>query len=252
MAVLWNKRRMAGDLLLRFWAGPKMLDPVQGRENERFSEMNVTICADGERLGSGYSFIVGGWGNTKSALLREGQVVAESTDFHFPPQKVGHQRWFLIQVERRGGHLSLQVDGTPVLSYEDPNPLCGDRVAFWTQDNGMMVGRADMWCDREKEAPLVLRSVPAPASPAAPASSAEPQDAEEVSIPLCNGFEDGVAQWAGTSAQLRIDETTAAHGTRSLVLENRESGGDFKAVAFQGGLDATTAPLIAFDYRVPP
>jgi hypothetical protein len=33
------------------------------------------------------------------------------------------------------------VDGRKILSFKDPKPLTGDRIGFWTYDNGIMVAR---------------------------------------------------------------------------------------------------------------
>ncbi|NLC58216.1 MAG: hypothetical protein GX774_15390, partial [Armatimonadetes bacterium] len=64
LAVIWNKRRFTGDLVLEYYAAPKM-DAVPEAYELRFRDLNATICGDGKRLNSGYSFIIGGWGNTK-------------------------------------------------------------------------------------------------------------------------------------------------------------------------------------------
>ena len=43
-----NKRRFTGDLVLEYYAAPKM-DAVPEAYTERFRDLNATICGDGER-----------------------------------------------------------------------------------------------------------------------------------------------------------------------------------------------------------
>jgi hypothetical protein len=73
-AVIWNKRPVAGDTLLDFYAGPKMLSkdkdaaappppglaPVRPKKlgKERFGDFNCVLCGDGRNVMSGYSFVL--------------------------------------------------------------------------------------------------------------------------------------------------------------------------------------------------
>jgi len=148
-AVIWNKRRFQGDLVIDFYVGPKM-EPEKGKRYEYARDFNVTIAADGADLTSGYSFLFGGFGNTRSCILRGTKVLAEETDpaKRIPASMIIHQRWYHMRVERTGGRLRFRVifERTPVLSLEceDPDPLRGDRVAIWTYDCGIMVARLRM------------------------------------------------------------------------------------------------------------
>ncbi|MBI3945126.1 MAG: hypothetical protein HY321_04350 [Armatimonadetes bacterium] len=246
LAAIWNKRRFEGDLVLEYYAAPKM-DAVAEVYAERFRDLNATICGDGVRLNSGYSVLVGGWRNQKIAILRGDRVVAEDRSYRLPPQKTGHRMWFYVRVEKHGNRISLSVDNNKPLVYEDPDPLEGDRVALWTQKNGLMLARVVISYQREKELQLAVR----PSRPAAPAVAAALAPSE-VTVPLRNDFEQGMAQWRGATARLSLDGRTAARGKRSLAIENGEPGGEFKAVAIAGTFDVCQAGRLSFDYRVPP
>lgn len=137
-AVLWNKRSFEGDQTVEFAAGIKM-----AREHGSYSDygrdIDVTLCADGKNVDSGYSFVFAGWGNTKCAILRQGKVVAEA-----PPPKLDdsiHHKWFLVRAEKRGSSLKYYVDDTLLCEYNDPHPLDGTRLALWTYKCGIMVSR---------------------------------------------------------------------------------------------------------------
>jgi hypothetical protein len=137
-AVLWHKRRFSGDLTLEFAAAIQM-DNARGLGYSYARDLNVTLCADGQSLDSGYSFVFGGWKNTKAAIVRGTKVVAEAPK----PLISGniHYAWWLLRVEKRGPTFRYFVDNEQVLEYTDPNPLAGDRVAVWTYRNGMMLAR---------------------------------------------------------------------------------------------------------------
>ena len=56
-----------------------------------------------------------------------------------------HQKWHHVRVERTGSLLRYSVDFEGVrrfeLSYDDPEPLEGDRIALWTYDCGNVYAR---------------------------------------------------------------------------------------------------------------
>ena len=137
-AVLWNKRMFHGDLSVEFIAAPKM-DRTRGDYTAYVRDMNLTICADGRNLDSGYTFVFGGWGNTRTAILRGREVLAESASQIIAGSL--HRHWFKFNIEKRGGRIKFVVDGRPVLECDDPNPLTGSHIALWTYRSGMMVSR---------------------------------------------------------------------------------------------------------------
>ena len=57
--AMWNKYAFSGDLTVEFYAG--MRQSNQALNYPRIGDMNVTICGDGRRLDSGYSYVVGAW-----------------------------------------------------------------------------------------------------------------------------------------------------------------------------------------------
>ena len=248
LAAIWNKRRFEGDFVLEYYAAPKM-DAVAEAYAQRFRDLNATICADGKRLSSGYSFLIGGWRNKRTAILRGDRVVAETRSYTLPPQKVGHRQWFYVRIEKIGNRISLSVDDKHLLSYEDPDPLTGDRVALWTQNNGIMLARVLVCYEKEKELPLVTRK---PGKPETPATRLAAAASVPVTLPVFNDFETGVGQWRGVNARLATDATTPAAGKRCLAVTNPQPGGDFRVQAIPGRFDAMQAKTLAFDYRVPP
>jgi len=145
LAAIWNKRRLAGDVTLDFYAGPKM-DRDRGNSYQYAADINCTIAGNGVDLSSGYSFLFGGFGNTKTALMKGDQVVAEAKwpDTGRPAlieTSNLHRRWYHIKVQKKGSRLRMWLEDQLVIDHEDPTPLTGDRVAIWTWNNGIMVAR---------------------------------------------------------------------------------------------------------------
>jgi hypothetical protein len=139
-AVIWNKRKFKGDVTVEFYAAIKM-DRARGSKYGYASDINCVISSDGKNASSGYNFLFGGYQNQKSCITRNKEIVA-STSRHVIPIGLNiHRRWFYLRVEKRGNKLIYYIDGTKVLEYTDPKPLTGDRIGFWTYNNGIMVSR---------------------------------------------------------------------------------------------------------------
>ncbi|MBI2191711.1 MAG: HEAT repeat domain-containing protein [Planctomycetes bacterium] len=138
LAALWHKGRLRGDVSVEFAAAIKMDNSRGGGNYQYASDINVALCADGRDLTSGYNLMFGGWGNTVTRILRNRTVVAETAASRIAHE---HRMWIYVKAERRGRLVRLSINNQPVLSFEDPEPLAGDRVALWTWNNGLMVAR---------------------------------------------------------------------------------------------------------------
>ena len=249
--TLWTKHAYAGDTVLEFFANlPMDVPPPPGYS--RPSDIDAALCGDGVDLGSGYAFIFAGWRNTRSAILRKGQIVAEtsnavfvdpvSSNFNF------HRHWFRVRAEKIGSRVALAVDGREVLAYSDPDPLLGGRAAVFSFHNGLMVGRARLWFTEEQPGSVVPAWLPS-----APAPEVQIRDA---TTPVGNDFERDAGEWQTFSdpspIELALDSTTAAAGGRSLRIRSLVSGGPLGAYAVATPFRATDMRRLSFDYRIPP
>ena len=142
IAALWNKRSLRGDFTIEYFLGNKM-DKDRGNQYEYAQDMNITVCADGKDLTSGYSFLFGGFDNTVTACYRKDQVWAkpEPGRMVLINRKGLHRLYYHIEVSRTGRRLEMRVNGEMVLSQEDSDPLEDVRWAIWTRDNGIMLVR---------------------------------------------------------------------------------------------------------------
>jgi hypothetical protein len=179
--VLWSKRTYGGDIVAEMYAHPQMILPKEPGYTHP-GDLNLTLCGDGKNPASGYSFVVAGWDNTRSRLMRGSKMLAENLgDEAFFHETINHntrwhRKWFYIRAEARravkdgktGVQLTLTLDDSPILTAFDPNPLPnwdkGGRVAIWTVDSTMMVARAKIEAQK-----LGLKSLPTGMFDAAPA-----------------------------------------------------------------------------------
>jgi len=142
--ILWCKEAWGGEIVLQFWASLIMdLDHEPGYSDP--SDINCTICADGENLYSGYSFIFAGDHNKRAKILRRNVVVADTDKGRFlnpvSPNAKFHRHWFKVRVHKVGGHMRYYMDDKLLLEYDDPKPLPGGNIAIWSYNNGILVSR---------------------------------------------------------------------------------------------------------------
>ncbi len=170
--ILWSKRSYGLDTVVEIYANNQMDLPKEiGYSNP--GNLNITMLGDGKNPSSGYSFVVAGWNNTISKILKGTQQVAinetENARFEKPMNQnlSFHKRWFYIRAEARratqngqaGVLLRLSVDDTKLMEYFDADPLplvkTGGQVAFWTVDSAMMIARAKI-----ESASMGLKTLP--------------------------------------------------------------------------------------------
>jgi hypothetical protein len=248
--VAWTKRTYSGDIIFEARTNIQMdLRNSPGYSDP--SDANLALCGDGANLDSGYAFIYAGWGNTKSAILRKGQVVAQNTKAVFveptSSNAAFHRHWFRLRAEKLGGLIRFLADDKLICEYTDPAPLPGGRAGLWSAGNGLMVARAQLWYESEETAPV-------PRLPAAPPPREAPERGDVPAI--VQNFERDIGEWHTlpelTTVGLSLDDTTASKGKRSLRITNLRPGGPMGAYALAEGFRASRWPRLQFDYRIPP
>ncbi len=161
-AIIWHKHEFAGDLSVDLYAAFRMDSPF-GPPYRRPADINISFCADGTDLNSGYTLVFAGWNNHWTRLLRGDEVVAETSSVLLADNRntfqraVIHYSWYHVRVEKRGSTVRCLVNDKPVLSYDDPRPLDGRRLALWTWDNQLMVARTRVEADSISAGPLPQR-----------------------------------------------------------------------------------------------
>ncbi len=145
MPVVWSRRAFQGDLVFEYY-GAILMDLPRSPGYSHATDLNCTICGDGTRVDSGYSFIHAGWGNTASGLINRKQLVEKNDRFRFRDPRSDnlsfHRHWFYVRIEKEGNRIRQYIDDTLIAEFEDPDPLPGGRIGLWTWDNGALVARA--------------------------------------------------------------------------------------------------------------
>ena len=251
--VLWNKRVYGGDTIVELYAHPQMDLPKEIGYSHP-GDLNITLAGDGKNPASGYSFVLAGWNNTKSAILKGNRIVAESRGeaarFQRPINHNGefHKRWFYIRVEARraqqdgsdGVRLKLLVNDVTAVEYFDAAPLPawarGGRVAIWTVDSTIMVARAKI--ESESIGARALPSGLLDATAIAPPAAANAGNALMPRPIVRDGIASTIIERAGGS-------TATAGSTQEAewTIRNPVSGGDFAALLTRG--DAPNEPWTA-------
>lgn len=145
VAALWHKRSFAGDIVVDLHVGPRTVDHGDGQPpREICRAFNLVICGDGQDVRSGYSVVVGADKQGAGATLsRLGKVVADNPAFRIFSD--AHNQWLNVRAEKRAAAVAVWVGDQCILSWEDPEPLPGGRVAIWTVDNAIMVPRVTIY-----------------------------------------------------------------------------------------------------------
>jgi len=153
----------AGDPLFHY--NPKEDDQLQvfhqhyGWYNRR--DLNFSFCCDGRNPFSGYAVVFGGEDNTVTRLYRQDKVLAETRDPEFlfapgPDHKAIHWRWWKFTIHLRGSRVRVMLDDQTLFDVDDPAPLTGGHVAFWTVRNGFSLTKVSSLAERMVWEPELL------------------------------------------------------------------------------------------------
>jgi hypothetical protein len=146
-SCLWFKRPHGDNITLEFFAAPKM-DRARGGKYEYAADLNAVICADGQDVSSGYSFLFGGKDNTGSFVKRGTKPIISNEEITIPRSSSIHHRWFYIKLRKAGNRISYWVDGDLVGEYEESDsPLPGGFLGLWTWRNAIMVSQVRIASD---------------------------------------------------------------------------------------------------------
>ena len=259
--TLWSKHRLQGNQTVEAYMGIKMqFDNAEEEYARRYRDVNMSICADGEHLNSGYSVIRAGRadGQVVSMLLRQGAIVKTSSNpaHLLPPQGVGHRQWFATRIEKRGAQIRVYFDNLLAMTYDDPAPLRGGYIAFWTLDNGIMLGRINY------SAEAMPLGAPHAAAPLGQQADLPPLPTPRITLngtaldmaTFASGL-DGIHECAGHFAgRLQRERVSDAYGTMRNYLKviNSYPAGDASVALLSAPRDLKATALLQFDYCLTP
>lgn len=156
-ALAATRQAYTGDMDAVAYFSAKML-ALNGRMTEKLTDVHFGCCANEVQADSGYHLIIGAEDNKRTVLLRNGQEVASSP--YRLAQGLIHNDWLRLTIKRRGPQVALWIWDTPTLSWTDPQPLAGGRVAIGTERNGVVVPRVTVYGHQEEAAAPVVATAP--------------------------------------------------------------------------------------------
>ncbi len=260
LASVWTRRHFTGDVVVEFFAGISM-DQPWAPFYQHPGNLCVTLCGSNATPGSGYSLVVGGWGNSAAGIFRRGDLVAKVPGFTMPDilDSLGgttgredahklHNEWWHIRAERVDGTVRLLVDGKLAATFEDPEALSTGSVGIWTLDQAMSVARARVYYEQAEHVPPAVRD------------HATVDPAPELPVPrfgpphIASTFEHGTGGWqpaAENACDVALVGRDDMEAGRCLRALNPAAGGTFALRAPFAEIDLREHPLLAFDYAVP-
>ena len=279
-ALMWSKPAFGPDVTVELYAAMKMgLASASGRQYKHPENINITLCGDGTSVASGYSFVLGGAGDSKTQIWKGSRVLAETDDpkamlprltDSLPSMNDFHRKWWQVRAEKQGNRLRLYLDDYLALEVRDNEPLESGHVGVWTYDNGIMVARTKIYGPRTGDilSPRVLpETIEAryrpPSVPLAPVSSSS-------HAALIQDFENGLGEFetfyhAGLTgpgaepnggreqgALVLLDEQDAHGEGHSVRLVNKHPGGTFGVYAMTTDFVPSSHGILTFDYKIGP
>ena len=233
--LLWSRFALKGDWTLEAY----LATPMDLTRSER-SPMDLSISVgDGKNISSGYSFGFAAQNREENIIWRGNQMVVQK-DFEMPPGTgETHQDWFYVRLERRqtpqGVRFKWSVNGKPIDTYEDTNPLAGaNRLAFWTKNGALSIARVRLWH--------------AGLQPLAPAT--RPLPVQQVTFP--NSIGRFAPRGSGKDASAELTNVTS-NGVSALEVRNPRDGGEWTLYVSRQKFNLSQkSGLMSWSYRVTP
>jgi Tetratricopeptide repeat len=267
LAAAWTKRQFSGDITVEMYSAMKMgVGEVRRYRNP--SDMNLALYGDGANCDSGYNFMFGAGQNEYSCIMKGDKVLAKTEDpialFPFfedayPKDMYAfHRKWWGLKARLHGTQLEFYKDGKLILEAEDPNPIRGGRVGFWTVHNGVVVSRLKIYFTHEQVPPDPLPSDALLAQPPVTSVAQRAITVDSTTHPAAyDDFEVDTGMWKTRPEWLGVRLSLVSPGAdgsgHALAITNVQSGGMFGAARMSTRpVDARMNGRLAFDYKVDP
>ncbi len=258
---LWSKVSYGGDTTVDMYSAfGMMLDQPRSYKNP--CDFNITMCGDGLDLSSGYQFMVGAWQNSRSAIMKNGKILAQSSDPKhllpvledlFPDMYSFHRKWWNVRARKTGNLLQLYYDERLVCEARDPDPLPEGHVALWGYDDRIILARVRIYFDNIAEG----ATVPYEKVAFRPETQVSDLPAPSFNAPnvVASGFEDSVGWFKPHQdgmAKLTLAAPGAQNSTHCLKIVNGGPGGNFGLDVIPSPVSISAMPMLEFDYKITP
>ncbi len=259
LAALWSKYGFTGDTTIEYYAGSRMQSDL-AYYYPRVGEFNLTFAAPPGDLADGISLMPAAWDpgwTGRHTLLAQGErtlaetfrPLAPSTRENTGSRQVPvpfvasgrdvHGAWYYLKARRLGERVEGYFDNVKVLEATAP-ATGGDRLAFWTQDNEIVISRVRVTFT-ERVVPRRLLSMDRILPPAPEASTLQAKLAGQPS--LAYDWVGSRQGWQPRTARRGLTvEPQTRDGRSFLLVTNRLPGDTFEVVAPLDYKPATATP----------
>jgi len=157
LAAVFTKDAYYGDQVVESFMAFSMTLPAQQQYYLR-RDLCVSYCTNGRDLDSGYTLIFGGYRNSKTLLLKRGQVLAATNTGNFLiPKQPGHLHvhwlWWNFIFRKTANRITITYNDQTLFDVVDPDPIDGGHVAFWTVGNGFVLSRITVVAQQRRQEP---------------------------------------------------------------------------------------------------
>jgi hypothetical protein len=129
---IWLRRKLPRNVQIDFDAVSR--SPAGDLKIELFGDGESFDADKGRYDPTGYMIVMGGWHNSRSIISRLGEhdeAVKAARDRVGSEPLVDLGRTYHFTVIRRGANIDWKIDGSPYLSWSDPEPLSGPGHEFF-------------------------------------------------------------------------------------------------------------------------
>jgi hypothetical protein len=140
---IWLRKRLPGDVVVE--ADMMSRSPDGDLKLELFGDGESFDPDEGTYNPTGYVFAFGGWKNSLSIIGKLGEHedgVKVSRPHRGPPSEAAGLdggvlpgRTYHFTITRKGGQIDWKIDGQPFLSWNDPEPLTGEKHEYLAVTN---------------------------------------------------------------------------------------------------------------------
>ncbi|MBI2298480.1 MAG: hypothetical protein HYU66_05925, partial [Armatimonadetes bacterium] len=271
---IWHKDAFPGNVTIEYYAGMRMQSDYS-MIYPRCGDFNCTFAARPFSLDTGISLIPGAWDKGWTGVwsrYAQGNNTLVETDRPLVPRtredsgqryiavpyisagRDVHGAWYYVKSRYVNGKLEGYFDNEKVLSGDAPK-ADGDRVAFWTQDDQIVLARVRITYENKAIPSRLVDADPVAPQPEYPnplllTTNAAPGIAFD--------FDDSTQGWAPRDRYRDVTVQQGKEGDRRfLLVTNQLPGGSFEAalpLAAAGGIDSLSldkAAVLRFDYKLP-
>ena len=156
-SLIWYKFKHRKNLTLEFFVGPKM-DSQHNPSYKKVGNWNAVLCGDGMDVISGYNFMIGGWGNTGTYIVKNEKPLTWTR--HRISTRGIHRKWFHVKIRKFDTNMKIWYDGELVAEGDDQKIKDAGFLGLWTYKGGVMIAQVRISTQDQVEPAIAPSFIP--------------------------------------------------------------------------------------------